>query len=840
MNAEEHGSRIRGLRVLALAFVLVPALWAQLTTGVVEGRLGGPQTVVIEGGLGFRLAVPTDAHGAFAVALPYGRYRLSAGGQSVDLTVHSLRTTVVVADTSGRLRVEEPPPPPPGAVTAPLNFTGLADNRLLVESRGAASWTGTIFDLEGLDIADSYQPGRPERVVRDRFATEPGAQWHAAVSSAGTASFLASSNLPPADRRGLVQQPDRFNWLTANRAEATGPLAKWADFFASAAGQWSSQTAPLAAPGAGQRSRLLYGTANSRLRLGSRDRFDILYSGSGVHLSDWGVPAGIEALAAMRMAPQFQLPGGFAGLSETDYFDAAQVGWTHQFSPRLGVLQARYGYSRAELDTTGSGEQSRVELAGSAVTGAPPLANFATRARHQLEAVWQPALRRHRIVVGGGWRTSLSRNRFIAPSGMELITADGVPAFVMEFNTPTDTRARVRSFSVYAGDRFTLLRSLTLEGGFLADFSRGGPVAWNSVAPRAGLSWDFRRVTFEAGYSRVYAPLAGRYLDFGNPASLGGSEYRWIEPGERGALVARFGGPYSSIDPSLARPYADEFSVGAAVRVLRRTSASVRLFRRDYKRRLAAVNTGVPASAFTPVSILDPGPDGIPGTFDDHQLTVFEQNPLTFGQDHYLLTNPPGLRTLNAGMSAEVATQWKRLAVEVFFAAEKSYGASNPGDAFFENDPGVVGSLYADPNTLINATGRGYMDRAYVGEVRASYRLPWGVEATSVADYLDGLPFARQLLVTGLAQGPIVVAATVRGSPEGGHRTQYFINWNLRLRRAFELPAGRMAAAVDILNVTNAGQRAQESDLTGPAFTQRLPVSIQPPRYLRLELTYEF
>jgi len=31
---------------------------------------------------------------------------------------------------------------------------------------------------------------------------------------------------------------------------------------------------------------------------------------------------------------------------------------------------------------------------------------------------------------------------------------------------------------------------------------------------------------------------------------------------------------------------------------------------------LAAINTGVPAQAFTPVSILDLGPDGIPGSVE--------------------------------------------------------------------------------------------------------------------------------------------------------------------------------------------------------------------------------
>jgi hypothetical protein len=105
---------------------------------------------------------------------------------------------------------------------------------------------------------------------------------------------------------------------------------------------------------------------------------------------------------------------------------------------------------------------------------------------------------------------------------------------------------------------------------------------------------------------------------------------------------------------------------------------------------------------------------------------------------------------------------------------------------------------------------------------------------------MDGLVFARQLLVTGLPQGPFVVATTVRGSPEGGNRAQYAIDWNLRLSRLFALPFGRLAALVDVLNVTNLNQRLQENDLSGPSFNLRLPVAIEPPRFVRLGLRYDF
>jgi hypothetical protein len=352
-------------------------------------------------------------------------------------------------------------------------------------------------------------------------------------------------------------------------------------------------------------------------------------------------------------------------------------------------------------------------------------------------------------------------------------------------------------------------------------------------------------------YFRVYEPLAGRYLDFGNPNSLGGSVYQWtaanstssFQPSQLGGLLLRFGGPYSSISPTLRRPFADEFNVGATISLNRSVVASVHLFRRDDKSRIAAIDTGVPVQAFTPVSILDPGPDGMPGTFDDQHLIVYSQNSATLGQDRYLLTNPAGLRMLNAGLLAEAGAEWRRLILHASFVAEKSYGPTNPGDSLYANDPGVIGALFLDPNSTVHAAGRSFVDRAYVGKIEATYRMPsaWGgIELASVAGYMDGLVFARQLLVTGLSQGPFLVATTVRGSPEGGNRAQYAINWDLQLSRRFQLSIGKVCLLADVFNITNAAQRLQESDLSGPSFNLRLPVSIQPSRQVRIGFRYEF
>jgi len=918
----------RKFRPTRLAFLLLAAVFpsflaAQLTTGVIEGVLrdadgrakSGAQ-MIITGSLQLRMAIKTNANGEFAAVLPYGEYRIAAGASAANVDVQPEQTTQLdlQIDASGGLHAQVRSRPPgawpaaardrrlpesttlqglllneePASVTQPLDFTGLNDNRGGLESQRGYSWTDTQFKLLGMDATDSYQPGRPvivpdlqavDEAVRSDFAqtastsygtevgiflVQPGTRWHGTLATADTGGFLSSSNLPPPDERGIVQQADRFRWFTRDSIGAGGPITKWADLFVAGAAQWSSQTVPLASPGTNQHNRLLWGDVRSRIRAGARDQFDVLYSGSRINLNNWGAPDDLEALVGRRMSPLFDLPGGFDGQTSVSHFDFLQAGWTHRFAEdrNLGVLQIRYGYSTAHIDADpppGPLGESTVDLVTGAVTGGPPLFSRSVRTRRGIEGTWQPAARtRNQVLIGAGWKTSSPRNRITIPNNVNLITVNGAPSEVVEFQTPDDSRSIIRSFETYAADHVRLAAGLSLDLGILADFSRGSIpaegngqyvnpqpslaytdlIAWNSMSPRAGFAWQvphIERLVLRGGYFRLYSPLAGRYLDFGNPNSLNGNVYQWID-GEEGALLTRFGGAYSSISPSLRRPYADEFNLGAEVTLAPRTFAGIHLFRRDDKQRIAAIDTGVPASAYTPATIVDPGPDGIIGTFDDRPLFVYNQNPATLGQDRYLLTNPADLRTESTGFVSQVASQWRSLAINLSFTAERTYGPTNPGNAVFENDPGVIGALYMDPNTTAYASDRIFTDRAYVGKMQASYRAPtaWGgLEIGSTVAYMDGLLFRRELLVSGLNQGPFLL-------PVGDNRAQYAADWNLRIRRAFRLPHGSIAAAADIFNVINAGRKIQENDISGIAFNLRLPTAIQEPRQVRLLVNYEF
>jgi hypothetical protein len=743
-----------------------------------------------------------------------------------------------------------------------------------------------ITEFSRQNLGDSVDTGAFAGTIH-LFMRQAGEGWHGHLASVFTGSGLASDNLPPPATRGGLQQSERFRWQTRDNVQIAGPLSSRADIFLSASGQWDSRTIPVAA-GQTQNSRLLFGNAGGRFQLTSRDQLNARYSGSRIDNSNWTQPAGLEALIGWRMMPTLDLPRyGINGLAETDHLDSLQAGWTHEFTgqSQTSILEVRYQFLPAHLNTFPdalfAGQQSKLELTTGAVTGSPPLSNMAVRTRQQIASRFRNGLvnflsMSHDFSFGATYDPSASRNRFSAPLALNLITADAGSAEAVELNTPLDSRQQIRNSEVYASDRIHITSFLTATTGILANFSRGSlpaqsspagdyaaarafpakndVIVWNSASPQVGLALQIphvNRLIVRANFDRRYAPLAGQYLDFANPNSLSGLVYQWndmnadgvFQPLERGLLLRRFGGEYSSISPSLRRPYANEFTVSAEAALPLSTAARIQFYRRDEKNRIAVLNVGVPPSDYLPIVIDDPGPDFIPNTFDDQVLTVWNQNPQTLGHDQYLLTNPEDLRMMYKGFTAGLWTEHRHIAASASFTAEKSYGPTNPGDGALENDSGVVGALYQDPNTLINSANRDFFDRAYVGKLQTITHLPRRLarfEITNTVNYMDGLVFARQLLVSGLNQGPVLVATTVRGSPEGGNRAEYFLNWNLQLSRNFPFAWGKMTTTLDLMNVMNSQNRIQESDVSGPDFNARLPVAIEPARFVRLGLSLYF
>jgi hypothetical protein len=293
-------------------------------------------------------------------------------------------------------------------------------------------------------------------------------------------------------------------------------------------------------------------------------------------------------------------------------------------------------------------------------------------------------------------------------------------------------------------------------------------------------------------------------------------------------------------------PYTDEVTVGADCDLDGKIKIGLTLMHRYEQRLVETTNIGVPSSAYTPVTILDRGGDDKAGTLDDQLITVYNQDPSTLGRDYYLLTNPQGFRDFYQGLElvAESKDWITGLYFQLSFAAFMSVGMASQEGEEQEYDQGVIGNLFDNPNTLINADGRLFFDRAYLGKIAAAYELPWNIQISGVAKYYDGLPFGRKLIVTGLNQGPFYVLATPRGNYFGsndklsGHRVEFNLTLDLGIEKTFPLGDGRIGVRLDVFNLLNTNNNTRENDLSGPDFQARIPLEIEAPRVFRLGMKY--
>ncbi|MBZ5676798.1 MAG: hypothetical protein LAP61_21360 [Acidobacteriia bacterium] len=800
----------------------------------------------------------------------------------------------------------------PAAVPSPFDFGQTARQKLPVFSLEGMSWTANRFTVEGMTADDPYQPGHLVALPDPGGVSEvnlfgpfsgsgsrsgptlsyifrqPVSNWHGSTTAYATGGLLSADNLPVPAERVQLQTSSRLRRFLNSNAQAGGRVTRWLDVFFSGTGRWASQPAPPADTLPGNlKSWDLYTTMRASIHPNAANHFDALIVGARSNDFGWSLPQALEALDGRRAAPPI-LPQ--SDLREEDHLDFVQLGWTRNVLG--GDFQARYGYTTTHIDTVADQhlpasyldiaiqhlELAYVDLASGATHGGPLLQTQSVKLQHEGRVAWRRGSLQHggishTLTLTAAIGRSEAENRFLNPPNALVTTVDGQPDTVTLLHSPRTTFADVGHFTFSTDDQIRLGQSVNLDLGLTFAASNGslpaqGPptdgrqfqfpaqsnlITWRNAAPRAAIAWQPSSGTplvIRAGYSRFFYPLAGRYLDYGNPNGLSGDEYRWIDANQDGqffydeatTLLRRFGGAVSMIDPNLQPPHDDQFFASAEWKLAGGFFVRARAFRRTERDRIAALNTGVPFSAYHPVTMLDPGQDGRASTADDRTLTVYEQDPATFGEDRFLLTNPAGLRMDQRGVVAEGGFNKRGLAAQASLYVGKSWGPTNPGNDIWENDSGVVGSLYADPNTMINASGSSAMDRRFAGKMWISFSTPrsfGGLEIMNTAVFLGGYPYARRLLVTGLAQGPFMVDAT----PRGASRTEPVYDWNLKVSRAFEmhfLRTGTLRISAEVFNTLNLGARLRVADLTGPQFLQNLPLEMQPPRFARGGLSWDF
>lgn len=494
-----------------------------------------------------------------------------------------------------------------------------------------------------------------------------------------------------------------------------------------------------------------------------------------------------------------------------------------------------------------------------------PVSGLSTLSTHTVEtwslgASFVPALVRrgrvHRLdtgidLTGGGVESSA----FFSGTIGELV--DETPARVWSFRRPSEDGSLRHALTVgaFVTDRVAATRRLTLDLGVRYEAAAGSArgaergISWQTWLPRATARWDLDgrwRPTLVAGYGRSAHRLALDYLAVGDPAAPTADVFRWNALGggalpltALGARIARVGPgtggdpAFTGIDPDLPRPTTDEIVLGIEARprddlLLRLTGVA-----RTARHLPAVVDVGAPgSSAYVPFDVVEPGDVNRDGT--DQALRVFNRQPASFGLDRYLLASPERENASFNGLEASIQFNTTALTFIGGIAAGRATASvASGGFGPLENDEGVLGEIFANPNAERLARGRPFTDRAYALKFAGVYRFPSEVRLGLVVRRQGGQPFAPVIIFPGLSQG----AEAVRTAPNGETRFPAISTTDLRVQKAFAWRGRELGAFADVFNLFGLS-RAVEQHIN---MTSLHPATaIQPPRVIQIGLRVTF
>ena len=252
---------------------------------------------------------------------------------------------------------------------------------------------------------------------------------------------------------------------------------------------------------------------------------------------------------------------------------------------------------------------------------------------------------------------------------------------------------------------------------------------------------------------------------------------------------------------------------------------------------MGAINVGVPLSSYTTVAVPDQGVDTV-GSGDDQTLIFYNRSPATFGGDRYLLTNPANpAGDESTFVGAELVGQWRHqnfFAMAGITAGRSEEIAGNRGFGPLENDEGVLGDVYSNPNSGTNPEGRVFTERGYTIKTALTYLFSHDWSLSAIGRYQDGQHFARIVIEPDLNQG----ADFARAFRNGRTRFTFSMTVDARLQKTFTIADRKLTAMIDAYNLFNQSLEVEEDSVTGPS--SRLTTAVQPPRVLMLGVRVPF
>jgi hypothetical protein len=434
--------------------------------------------------------------------------------------------------------------------------------------------------------------------------------------------------------------------------------------------------------------------------------------------------------------------------------------------------------------------------------------------------------------------------------------SNGLPTQVQIFLGTNVSSNDLETLAGFVDDTWRIHRRITLSLGLRLDryqpilpaqegpagqtFAAIAPVlTFDNWGPRAGVSADLTgdgKTVLKLHYGKFWIYPGANFTAAFNPNPSGWSQtYRWTgdangngrwDPGEEGQLISVAGGSTSTrLDSDIVNPYVHQATAYIEREVATdfgvRTGFVVNAKRQPY----GTINVSRPLSAFSvPIAVIDPGPDGQPGSVDDGAtLTAYNLIPESLASAPVnLTTNLPGsdsdYYTWEITATKRQSARWSLLAsLTQTWNREAALGTGND----------------FTPNALINTTGGQLRFTTWQAKVHATLSLPLDLRVVPVVRSQSGTPFARTFVRT-LNYGP----ATIKAEPIGAHRTPTITLVDVRAEKGFRVARVRFTGFLDVYNVLNANAEQTLTTSSGAAWLR--PTAITGPRILRIGARLEW
>lgn len=441
-----------------------------------------------------------------------------------------------------------------------------------------------------------------------------------------------------------------------------------------------------------------------------------------------------------------------------------------------------------------------------------------------------------------GWQVddSMNNSRTFStshfPAGLVAIYRNGVPDSVNTYTTPADFKTYHRTQAVYAQDRWTPFRNLTVNYGIRIQTATGGAPAgcteetvfiasqcfdeikgepdFLAAAPRLAVVYDIfgdGRTALKVGVNRYIVGTGSPYTARINPRRVTNDTRSWTD--RNGDLIPQLDelGPSSGYNfgisnryaDDISQPYSNEYSISLERELLGGIAVSIGYVYHGVREMIGSKNVAVPMDTYRPITVTE--------RQSGQTVTIYDQDPALRGRIDMLWDNYPGLDEHYDGLEV---TFRKRLANRWMFFGGVNYGRNitdiNSEDVYNTAD-------LNDPNYLFRR-GRSALDVPLQVKVSGLYELPFAISMSGSMQYFTGFPERDYVTVGSDTVALTRVTQQVMVAPAATNRLPSVALTDLSFRRPFKAGTFTLEPVMDLYNIGNASTTTSRATQLGPTY----------------------